>query len=118
MPLFSLQRHIIFPFYRFKVDKDAARVGVIIFGEDVNKGVNQMIELANIDNPGVLQVDITLLDITPTGGQNIHAAINEMIDMFNRNNDRPGIPKLAFLIAGDGEPNVPVGDFGRIEQAG
>ena len=77
-----------------------------------------MIELENIDNPGVLQFGITLLDIAPTGGQNIHAAINEMINMFNRNNDRPGIPKLAFLIAGDGEPDVPVGDFGRIKQEG
>ena len=114
-----LLKEQILPFDRFRVENDKARVGVITFGSDVNRGDNQMIELEDRDNPGVLQAAITLLDLVPTNGLNIPAAIDEMIAMFDRN-PRPNVAKLALLIAGGfaGAPDVTLEDINKIKDAG
>ena len=107
--------------HSFKIDQTTARIGVITFGNGVNREDNQMIELANIDNPGVLQAQIQYLNIEPTGGLNISTAISEMVAMFSRSNVRPDgqdVAKLAFLIAADGQPIVELPDFTKIDEEG
>ncbi|XP_053380888.1 uncharacterized protein LOC123562048 [Mercenaria mercenaria] len=84
-------------FHRYPIGVNDVLGGVITFGKDVNTGTGKEIALGTDKFYSALYVKIAQLDLTPTGGTNMLAALGYLTTMFSLHG-RPDVAKVALLL--------------------
>ncbi|KAL3877480.1 hypothetical protein ACJMK2_035181 [Sinanodonta woodiana] len=88
-------------FRSFLIGSGNARVGIIVFGRQVD--LQNMIVLGEIDTNVALEKAVDNLRIVQSDGVDMAAAFQQMQRMF-ADNSRPGVPRIALLLT-SGNPN-------------
>ncbi|WAQ97039.1 hypothetical protein MAR_029729, partial [Mya arenaria] len=84
-------------FQRFIVSPKDVMLGVITFGAEVNTGTNQQIQLGSSQYLNDLILKTLNLNLTPTAGTNVDAAMTALGTMF-QDHGRADVPHLALLV--------------------